>query len=476
MVTANRSKARVSRCDPAKRDALAALPSTLRECGEVAGQRLAGVLFDALSQAEELLFSNSAQALTHGECEVMLNAAEFARLHRERMVEDFLRHFEHRYVRACQFKPTVMTAFQIDFDASQLEVVQHDLLDDSLEPGMLAEAIQNASWVALNDLTNFFGILLDAESIKPNDMPLSPKLIEAAVSEAVREQLWRHDAKSHVIRSLRKFFPDRVGLIYRDLAIYLRPILSISVLPEALPASSSHEASFELMNDHSYAFSEEVSCVEEVVEKTTDTSILVPANEVIEYAMVAARGELVRRHLALETVMPTSQAVLVSPLLPEVPLEVPPEVMPEVPPEVPPEVAPVEAVVVENLLAAPPLPDRAEPAAFLETSQPFSQNTPPTRESPISKAQAALALAGLTCGTRIEFLELDGSSTPLKVTWISPHKSLYLMTNREKKRTLSMGIDDLAAALSEGNMRIVMPSKHPASASAYPRQQAKKSA
>ena len=464
MVTASRSKARVSRSDPATRDALAALPSTLRECGEVAGQRLAGVLFDALRQAEELLFSNSAQALTPGECEVMLNAAEFARLHRERMVEDFLRHFENRYVRACEYKPTVMTAFQIDFDASQLEVVKHDLLDDSLEPGMLAEAIQNASWVALNDLTNFFGILLGAESIKPNDMPLSPKLIEAAVSEAVREQPWRHDEKSQVMRSLRIFFPDRVGLIYRDLAIYLRPILSMSVLPEALPTTVAHESTFELQNDHSFAFSEEASCVEDVIKNTTDTSNFVPANEVIEYAMAAARGELARRHPELETVLPPSQAVLVSPVVPEVPTQVSPKV------------PPVEAVVVETPLATPPLPDRAEPAPSPETSQTFPQNILPTREPPISKAQAALALAGLTCGTRIEFLELDGSSTPLKVTWISPHKSLYLMTNREKKRTLSMGIDDLAAALSEGNMRIVMPSKNPASASAYPRQQAKKSA
>ena len=94
MVLANRSPARVSRSDPASRDAWAALPSTLRECGEIAGQRLSGVLSDALCQAEELLFSNSAKALTHGECEVMLNAAEFARVHRERMVKDVLRHFE----------------------------------------------------------------------------------------------------------------------------------------------------------------------------------------------------------------------------------------------------------------------------------------------------------------------------------------------------------------------------------------------
>jgi hypothetical protein len=442
MVLANKSPARVSRSDPATRDAWAALPSTLRECGEIAGQRLSGVLSDALRQTEELLFSNSAQALTHGECEVMLNAAEFARALRERMVKDFLRHFESRYVRACQYKPKVMTAFQLDFDASQLEVVKHDLLDDSLEPGMLAEAIQNASWLSMNDLTQCFGILLDADAIKPNDMPLSPKLIEAAVSEAIRDQPWRHDAKSQVIRSLRKFFPDRVGLVYRDLAQHLRPMLGLAVVPEAVRSIPSNELSYELTNE----LSDKAPSVDLAIENKTDVSELAPANEVIEFAMAAARGEAVRRNLELETVLPASETILVSP---EEPLE-----------------------------AAAEIPLLTDPAVLPPTQDvplPIAQNIPPSRETRISKAQVALALAALTCGTRMEVRELDGSSTPLKVTWISPHKSLYLMTNREKGRALSMSTDDLAAALCEGRLRI-MSSKNHAPTSAYPRQQAKKTA
>ena len=451
MVLANRSPARVSRSDPATRDAWAALPSTLRECGEIAGQRLTGVLSDALRQAEELLFSNSAQALTHGECEVMLNAAEFARAHRERMVKDFLGHFKYRYVRACEYKPTVMTAFQLDFDASQLEVVQHDLLDDSLEPGMLAEAIQNASWLSMNDLTQCFGILLGADTIKPNDMPLSPKLIEAAVSEAIRDQPWRHDAKSQVIRSLRKFFPDRVGLIYRDLAQHLRPMLGLAVVPEAVRSIPSNELSYELTNE----LSDKAACVDQAVVNKTDVSELVPANEVIEYAMAAVRGEALRRQVEAETALPSNEAILVSP-------EEPPEAAVEATAKVP--------------VETPPSPDPVLLTPIPEAPQPIVQNIPPRREKKISKAQAALALAALTCGTRMEFRELDGSSTPLKVTWISPHKSLYLMTNREKGRALSMGSDDLSAALCDGRVRIVMPSKNHTSASAHPRQRAKKTA
>jgi hypothetical protein len=463
MVLANRSPARVSRSNIATRDAWAALPSTLRECGEIAAQRLSGVLSDALRQAEQVLFSNSAQALTHGECEVMLNAAEFARAHRERMVKDFLAQFECRYVRACEYKPTVMTAFQLDFDASQLEIVQHDLLDDSLEPGMLAEAIQNASWLSMNDLTQCFGILLGADSIKPNEMPLSPKLIEAAVSEAIRDQPWRHDAKSQVIRSLRKFFPDRVGLIYRDLAQHLRPMLGLAVVPESARSVPPHDFSNSLPD----ALSDQAVCADQAIENKTDVNEPVSANEVIEYAMAAARGEVERRQLEPESELPTGEAI---PVLPEEPTEEPTEAPLEAPFQ---EVAEAPAEVA---VKAPPLPDPVVLTPTPEAPQPIAQNIPPRRETQISKAQAALALAGLTSGARIEFRDPDGSTTVLKVTWISPHKSLYLMTNREKGRALSMGIDDLAAALCKGQARIVVPSKNHTPATAYPRQRAKKTA
>ena len=85
-------------------------------------------------------------------------------------------------------------------------------------------------------------------------------------------------------------------------------------------------------------------------------------------------------------------------------------------------------------------------------------------------------MAALACGAQMEFRELDGSVTLLKLTWISPHRSLYLMTNREKKRTLSIGGDDLVAALCEGRVRIVMPSRSLADVGVYPRRPAKKTA
>jgi len=377
------------------------------------------MLFDALRQAEEALFSASTQALTRGECEMMLNAADFVRARRERLVEDFLRHFEQRYVSACQYKPTVMTSYQIDFDASQLEFVKHDLLDDSLEPGKLAEAIQNAGWVSLQDLTGVFGKLLSAEAIKPNDMPLSPRLIEAAVSDATRDQLWRHEAKSLVIRSLRRFIPDRVGLIYRDLYEHLAPMVGST---ERKAVSVCIPADAPLQHGEADMLVDAVAAP--VIDGCVDASILLPANQAIEFALNVARGEAIRRQVGQPIELETGV----------VKLEVP------------------EMVAVATCLPDPVVP--AEPVKAKQNRVPI----PPTikQEQPPA-ARLPATLDELELGSWLEMRADDGVLTSLKVAWISPHKHLYLMTNRQRGRALSMASDELAAALREDRARIVMP-------------------
>jgi hypothetical protein len=421
MASLNKAPA-IDRCsNTAARAEWDALPIPLRECGEIAGQRLSVMLFDALHQVEEALFSASTQALTRGECELMLNATEFVRVRRERMVEDFSRHFEQRYASACKYKPVLMTSFQIDFDASQLAYVKHDLLDDSLEPGKLAEAIQNAGWVALQALTRLFGTLLAAEALKPNDMPLSPKLIEAAVADAARDQPWRHEAKSLVVRSLRRFIPDQVGLIYRDICQHIicqhmAPMVGHVEgvpMPASMPSDTpARLAPPQLLAEPVVGLIEPVIEVpgEAPVEVTLDT-VKQAANgqfdacQAIELALQAMRGEVARRQLA-----PTA---LVS--------------------------------EIAN-------PESAEPAA------------PPVKQEPIpvvprqetqSADRLSASLDELRLGAWLELRDAEGAMTALKVAWISPQKHLYLMTNRQRGRALSMAAEELEAALREGRARIV---------------------
>jgi hypothetical protein len=100
----------------------------------------------------------------------------------------------------------------------------------------------------------------------------------------------------------------------------------------------------------------------------------------------------------------------------------------------------------------------------------------PTGDAHIEAAQATVALAELESGAWLEFREADGSLRELKLAWISPRKSLYLMTNRQGARALSMVAEDLAAALRDGRARIVMPHEISASGCVVPGQCTKKTA
>ena len=391
----------VSRTDAATQAAWEALPISLRECGEIASQRLCGILSAALRQAEELLFSASTQALTEAECEALLGAGEFARARRDGLVADFRKHFEQRYVRACQYKPRTITSYRIDFDASQLEIVQHDLLDDSLDPGMIGEAIQNTSWSSLHQLTLCFAKLLGAESIKPTDIPLSPSLIEASVSDAMRDQAWRHDAKYRLMRSLRRFLPERVGHLYRDLAEHLNPgKRQVDVIDVADSTFLDDQPAMPLAVINA--------------EMSWDQINIAPSNEAVEFALPAASDAAVENQVRMQS--------------PHDPSEI------------------VDLPAKPHVVFEPA--DQAEP---LENIQPKQQVMPPTRQ-----AQIAMMLAGLEIGAWLEFREANGNLKELKLAWISPRKSLYLMINRQGERALSMSSVDFAAALLDGRARIVM--------------------
>ena len=397
----------VSRSEAAPQAAWDALPISLRECGEIASQRLCGILSAALCQAEELLFSASTQALTEAECEALLGAGEFARAHRDGLVADFRKHFEQRYVRACHYKPRTITSYRIDFDASQLEIVQHDLLDDSLDPGMIAEAIQNTSWSSLHQLTQCFGKLLGAESIKPNDIPLSPSLIEASISDAMRDQPWRHDAKYRLMRSLRRFLPERVGLLYRDLAEHLNPgKRQVDVIDAADLTLWDNQPVLPL------------AVID--TEMNRDKINIAPSNEVVELALPAASYAVVENQVRMQS--------------------------------------PPDPSVIVDLLPAKPhtVFDPAAQAEPLEKIQPKQQVMPPTQDEPTRQAQIVRMLAGLEIGAWLEFREANGNLKELKLAWISPRKSLYLMINRQGERALSMSSVDFAAALLDGRARIVM--------------------
>jgi Protein of unknown function (DUF1631) len=485
----------------------------LRECGEIAALRLSGALADALKRAADRLFLEATKADGFREREFLLDAAELARVRRRGLVADFGRDFERRYERACRRRPGFLSAMEIDFDPSQLKIVEHDLLEDTLDAGMIAETIQNACWETLYDLGKWYGILLDLRDLNPNDMPLAPKLIAAAVSGVLREQPWRHEAKALLARTLCRYLPDRVSLLYRDLLGHLvagdlersesenwpgDARSPGSEVREGGPSGSPPEAPVEAPAEPRGAVSAEGPG---------------PARDDEAAALAAAHQEVSRCMAA--TTLPDFVVELLTgqwqALLAGIHREVGAgsrawadavQTMDELAWSVTPKssradhvrlvegmsglmrrldlglgtlgcsyetrtrfffgLTEYEAKIVAESLAreaaaqatpAPSAPPReGVPGAAPE---PAAQPEPAASVPPPEPGPPANPLEDLASGVWMELQEEDGSTREVKLAWISPRKSIYLLTNRQGRRALSLTAEELAAMLLEGRARVV---------------------
>jgi hypothetical protein len=62
----------------------------------------------------------------------------------------------------------------------------------------------------------------------------------------------------------------------------------------------------------------------------------------------------------------------------------------------------------------------------------------------------------LKCGTWMTFRSKDGVDMKIKLAWVSPMRSFYLFSNRERQEALTISHEELAQALREARARIVL--------------------
>ena len=408
------------------------LSPPLREYGQVAAMRLRAALSDALRQATNRLFELGTQALTEAERDSWVDAAELTRLRRDSLADAFAMHFEQRYVRACNRVDSPLSSSRIDFDPSRLRVVEHVMLDDALDPGMLAEAIQNTSWLSLNHLSACFGRLLNGRETRPVDFPLSPGLIEATLTDALLGQPWRHEAKRMVMRVLRAEFAQAVGMLYRDLLALDSPS-DTAVAPDVgEPAEWSPPE-----------LPETPAPVRHAPAPASNVGAQRP--DVPDKDASAPAGASVSKPATSATEMRSAGTTVAAPVKPISA----PKVKPVATPVVKPVPAPVEAASPQT--AAPPPPAAAPPTGEENTA---ATGTPEV----LDKKTIQAALADLACGQFLEFSATEGGTRELKLAWISPHRSLFVLTNRQGERALCLGAEDMSRALLEGRARALSPS------------------
>ena len=66
-----------------------------------------------------------------------------------------------------------------------------------------------------------------------------------------------------------------------------------------------------------------------------------------------------------------------------------------------------------------------------------------------------VTLAGLKRGSWIAYRQEDGTEVRAKLSWISPRQGLYLFTNRQGQRAMSINAEGLASKLNAGEVRVL---------------------
>lgn len=474
---------------------LSARTGKLEECGEIAATRLAIALSDALNQVVDQLFAKGIQGAHTAEQQHWLAAADFARIRRNDIVDAFARHFERHYAEYCQQKLNALAGKAARLDINELRLVEVDALEYAITPDLLIEAIRNGTWLTLPDLTRWFKETLGAPDMQPLDMPLGPKPLGAAVTLAINEQFGKPDAKQRVTKALCRPLPDLINRFYQDMNQHVAGGQSASA-DRPPPAGSASPKTMQ-----------------------TQTAEAIPPSITIDPDSVAAAHAAIGKRLAriklpefiadflygpwqrlLASIhQDTGQASpeweqafrTMEELLRSLNTKRSPEDCLRLTRELP-DLAKRLAIGIETIGESAAMHDRffkrladyhirllGKLGASGQTAQPPGNPEPVLQGGNThdgGNSGADTCLDAIEIGTWLEFLDRERPTRKLKLAWISPNRSLFLLTNHLGERALSVGPKDLADMLRSGTARVIATAAPPASGAAAPIAQVKKTA
>jgi hypothetical protein len=189
------------------------LSPALRECGEIAAMRLSQALADAVLNASNKLLDQASQALTPSEREAWLDAADLARALRFGLGQEFMRHFQTGYARACRQDTQ---AAEASGHVSGLELAGH-----APEAGFMSRFRQYVAWDGLAKLSQCYASLLNNPGLEPMYSPVGPMVIQSALDAGLRAQPGADAVKQRLVDSMHREFLGRVNLLYRDLTSFM---------------------------------------------------------------------------------------------------------------------------------------------------------------------------------------------------------------------------------------------------------------
>jgi hypothetical protein len=139
----------------------------------------------------------------------------------ERAEVRFKKYFEKRHAYARKRGPSPLTGQSLGFDSNQLSLVEQDTQVYAVEPDAMIEAIRSGTWQTLPEVANGYRSMLNDTGLQPVDIPVGPRVIGHAVTDAINALYGTQEHKQQTYRALCRLVADVVNPVYRDLGHYL---------------------------------------------------------------------------------------------------------------------------------------------------------------------------------------------------------------------------------------------------------------
>jgi hypothetical protein len=177
----------------------------LRDCQRHAGETLAAILADVLTQADDVLFQLANNADSSKRQNLYFDAMRELRLKRSEVEHGFLEHFNEAFVSAAEpARPVARPALRSV--GAELSLVGLDEVEETLAIGQFADSMKGRCSGELNALLQRMRVLLKASQLDDEGNPLGPR----AVGNALRRACGVLSCEIEVKITLYKLF-DRFG-------------------------------------------------------------------------------------------------------------------------------------------------------------------------------------------------------------------------------------------------------------------------
>lgn len=194
----------------------------LSECRDRVAEYLSGAVAATMEQIDDTLFERADKATSDIEQRIYFDAMREVRLRRSSVESKCRTLFQERFVALVRVKPRASGHSAAEADGgSQLSLLAHDDLEESLAATNMATKVRNLCHQELFELEKRLLLLLRREEMKNEDNPLGPETICSTFRDACGEVQVDVKAKLIVLKLFDKLAIPGMATLYRELNQFL---------------------------------------------------------------------------------------------------------------------------------------------------------------------------------------------------------------------------------------------------------------